>query len=241
MEIVWTRQELTTARPFGIARWTHQSYPRVRVSVRDGDVTGHGEATPNAYYGETIDTVLAVLPALAEALPDDPWAWHEAAAAMEARFPHHHRSAQAALEAALLDLLGQFLGVPVAALLSGAMGEIVAPQAGALAVHHTAQELAVSIRHARRKDRGRVRAWACRFSAETMVEGYVDLLEQAAEDARDLAAALEIQSIPTIMGFRKGNLVFRQAGLLSGKQLDSLIEQIKELDIDALVEEAKKN
>ena len=61
------------------------------------------------------------------------------------------------------------------------------------------------------------------------------------EDARDLAAALEIQSIPTIMGFRKANLVFRQAGLLSGKQLDTLIEQIKELDIDALVEEAKKN
>ncbi|MCR8675053.1 glycosyltransferase [Micrococcus sp. HG099] len=77
------------------------------------------------------------------------------------------------------------LGVPVAALLSGAMGEIVAPQAGSLAVHHSAEALAVSIRHARRKDRGRVRAWACRFSAETMVEGYVDLLEQAAEDARD--------------------------------------------------------
>lgn len=59
------------------------------------------------------------------------------------------------------------------------------------------------------------------------------------EDARDLAAALEIQSIPTIMGFRRGQLVFRQAGLLSGKQLDSLIEQIKELDIDKLMEEAK--
>lgn len=77
------------------------------------------------------------------------------------------------------------LGVPVAALLSGAMGEIVAPQAGTLAVHHSAEELAVSLRLARRKDRGRVRAWACRFSAETMVEGYLDLLEQAAEDARD--------------------------------------------------------
>lgn len=60
------------------------------------------------------------------------------------------------------------------------------------------------------------------------------------EDARDLAAALEIQSIPTVMGFRRGQLVFRQSGLLSGKQLDSLIEQIKELDIDALLEEAKK-
>ncbi len=53
------------------------------------------------------------------------------------------------------------------------------------------------------------------------------------EDARDLSAALEIQSIPTIMGFKKGNLVFRQAGMLSGKQLDSLIEQIKDLDVDA--------
>ena len=53
------------------------------------------------------------------------------------------------------------------------------------------------------------------------------------EDARDLAAALEIQSIPTIMGFKEGNLVFRQSGLLSGKQLDSLIEQIKDLDLEA--------
>lgn len=77
------------------------------------------------------------------------------------------------------------LGVPVAALLAGAMGEIVAPQAGALAAHHSAPALAAAIRHARRKDRSRVRAWACRFSAETMVEGYLDLLEQAAEDVRD--------------------------------------------------------
>ena len=34
--------------------------------------------------------------------------------------------------------------------------------------------------------------------------------------------------------------MFRQSGLLNSKQLDSLIEQIKELDIDALLEEAKK-
>ncbi len=60
------------------------------------------------------------------------------------------------------------------------------------------------------------------------------------EDARDIAAAWEIQSIPTIMGFRRGHLVFRQAGLLNGKQVDSLVEQIKDLDIDALVAEATK-
>lgn len=74
------------------------------------------------------------------------------------------------------------LGVPVAALLSGSMGEIVAPQAGDLAVHHSAETLTDSIRHARRKDRGRVKAWARRFSSDTMVEGYLDLLEQVVED-----------------------------------------------------------
>ncbi|RRD45857.1 thioredoxin [Tessaracoccus sp. OH4464_COT-324] len=50
------------------------------------------------------------------------------------------------------------------------------------------------------------------------------------EDARDLAGAMEIQSIPTIMGFRGGKLVFRQSGMLNGSQLDSLVAQIKELD-----------
>lgn len=57
------------------------------------------------------------------------------------------------------------------------------------------------------------------------------------EDARDLAAALEIQSIPTIMGFKSGKLVFRQAGMLSGKQLEQVIGQIKELDIEAALAE----
>lgn len=57
------------------------------------------------------------------------------------------------------------------------------------------------------------------------------------EANQELAGALEIQSIPTIMAFRRGNLVFRQSGLLNGKQLDGLIEQVKELDIDALLKE----
>lgn len=50
------------------------------------------------------------------------------------------------------------------------------------------------------------------------------------EQERDLAAALEITSIPTIMAFRDGVLVFRQAGMLNGTQLDQLIEQVKAID-----------
>lgn len=60
------------------------------------------------------------------------------------------------------------------------------------------------------------------------------------EANQELAGALEIQSIPTLMGFRRGNLVFRQSGLLNGKQLDDLIGQIKDLDIDALLKEQAK-
>lgn len=58
------------------------------------------------------------------------------------------------------------------------------------------------------------------------------------EANQELSAALEIQSIPTIMGFRAGTLVFRQSGLLNGSQLDSLIDQIKALDPEELKQEA---
>ena len=58
------------------------------------------------------------------------------------------------------------------------------------------------------------------------------------EAERDVAAGLEITSIPTIMAFKQGTLVFRQAGMLNGKQLDSLINQVQELDVDKLKAEA---
>lgn len=60
---------------------------------------------------------------------------------------------------------------------------------------------------------------------EGVVFGKVDT-----EAEQDLAYALEIQSIPTLMAFRSGVLVFRQAGLLNGSQLDDLVRQVKELD-----------
>ena len=72
--------------------------------------------------------------------------------------------------------------------------------------------------------------------AATRNEG-VTFAKVDTEANQELAGALEIQSIPTIMGFRRGNLVFRQSGLLNGKQLDELIKEIKDLDIDALLKE----
>jgi thioredoxin 1 len=47
-----------------------------------------------------------------------------------------------------------------------------------------------------------------------------------------LAQAFEIRSIPTIMAFRDGVLVFEQAGALPAAALDKLIAAIRALDMD---------
>ena len=47
-----------------------------------------------------------------------------------------------------------------------------------------------------------------------------------------LASALDIQSIPTIMAFRDGVLVYRQPGALPPVALEDLIDKVKALDMD---------
>ena len=54
------------------------------------------------------------------------------------------------------------------------------------------------------------------------------------EAEQDLAGALGISSIPTLMVFRDNVLVYREAGALPAPALDSLITQVRELDMDAL-------
>ena len=58
------------------------------------------------------------------------------------------------------------------------------------------------------------------------------------EDQRALAGGLGIQSIPTLMAFRGGYLVYREAGALSGPQFEELVKAVKDLDIEKLKEQA---
>ena len=53
---------------------------------------------------------------------------------------------------------------------------------------------------------------------------------------QELAGALGISSIPTLMVFRDNVLVYREAGALPAPALDSLITQVRELDMDATVQ-----
>jgi thioredoxin 1 len=54
------------------------------------------------------------------------------------------------------------------------------------------------------------------------------------ETEQGLAGALQITSIPTLMAFRDGVLVFRQAGALPEQALGELIEAVRGLDMDAV-------
>jgi len=62
---------------------------------------------------------------------------------------------------------------------------------------------------------------------DDIVFGKVDTEEQ-----RELAAHFGIRSIPTLMVFRDQVMVFQQAGALPRESLESLITQVKDLDMD---------
>ncbi|MBU2695394.1 MULTISPECIES: thioredoxin [Pimelobacter] len=53
------------------------------------------------------------------------------------------------------------------------------------------------------------------------------------EEEQQLAAAAKITSIPTLMAFKKGALVFSQAGALPAPALAQVIAAVREFDVDA--------
>ncbi len=54
------------------------------------------------------------------------------------------------------------------------------------------------------------------------------------EAERELAGAAGVRSIPTLMAFREGVLLFSQAGALPPAALEDLISQIRALDMDVV-------
>lgn len=52
------------------------------------------------------------------------------------------------------------------------------------------------------------------------------------EAEQQLAGAIGIQSIPTLMVFRDGVQMFNQAGALPKSALDDLLKQVREVDMD---------
>ena len=115
--------------PFRIARSEGgDGMTSVIVELRHADwpdLVGYGEGYPDAYYGETVDTIAVVLPLLlARVDPDDLETDGSGAAAALGRAAAaandviaHHGAAKCALDIALHDLLGKRVGLPVHRLL----------------------------------------------------------------------------------------------------------------------------
>ncbi|MFL5477671.1 MAG: dipeptide epimerase [Gemmatimonadaceae bacterium] len=106
--------ELNPTHPFVIARGGYAHHRNVIVRLTDDEgVEGFGEAAPNRYYGESVSTVIAALgqfkPVLERA---DPFALESIEGNLH-RILRGNASAKSAVSAALHDLIGKKLGLPV--------------------------------------------------------------------------------------------------------------------------------
>ncbi len=104
---------LRTRHPFLIARGGSSDFRTVRVTLTDADgLEGWGEAAATRFYGETPETVLAVLEQYATVLPQDPMDLEVAERRLET-LVRGNPAARAAISMALHDLVGKRLDLPV--------------------------------------------------------------------------------------------------------------------------------
>lgn len=81
---------------------------------------------------------------------------------------------------------------------------------------------------------GPCRSFAPTFEAASNKHDGVVFGKVDTEAERALAQAAHISSIPTLMAFRDGILVYSQPGALRAADLDRLIEEVHALDMDAI-------
>lgn len=80
---------------------------------------------------------------------------------------------------------------------------------------------------------GPCRAFAPTFAESSEKNPDVVHAKVDTEAERELAAAAQIRSIPTIMAFKNGKLLFNQAGALPPAALESLVQQLKAYEVEA--------
>jgi thioredoxin 1 len=86
---------------------------------------------------------------------------------------------------------------------------------------------------------GPCRQFAPVFEAASEEHGDIVFGKVDTEAEQALAAAANITSIPTLMAFRGGILVFAQPGALPAPALQQVIDGVKELDMEAVRREVE--
>ena len=111
MKLSARRVTLRLAETFTISRGSEDESEVVQVEIRHGNLIGRGEAAPIERYDESADSALAWLERVE--LGDDPFALDAIADAA----PPGEQAARSAVDAALHDLQGKLVGLPVYKLL----------------------------------------------------------------------------------------------------------------------------
>jgi len=81
---------------------------------------------------------------------------------------------------------------------------------------------------------GPCRAFAPIFEKASETHPDITFGKVDTEAEQSLAASAQITAIPTLMVFRDGLLVFREAGALPATALEELITSVRALDMDAI-------
>ena len=82
------------------------------------------------------------------------------------------------------------------------------------------------------------------YEAASEVHDDITFGSISTEEEQELAARAQISSIPTLMVFRDGVLVFSQAGALPAPALEQVIQAVRDLDMEDVkrqVEAAEHN
>ena len=79
---------------------------------------------------------------------------------------------------------------------------------------------------------GPCRSFGPIFEKASLANPDVKFTKVNTEAEQGLAAAFGIQSIPTLMVFRDGILLYQQAGALPGHVLQKIVDEVKELDME---------
>ena len=86
---------------------------------------------------------------------------------------------------------------------------------------------------------GPCRQFAPVFEAASETHADIVFGKVDTEAEGQLAAAARITSIPTLMAFKKGVLVFSQPGALPAAALEELVQAVRKLDVEAAMAEAQ--
>lgn len=112
MKVTVISKELQLKRPFTISRGTKTHSQSVFIKIKRHGIEGWGEASPNPRYNETPESAMTALAIMLDSLPQDCLPYQHIIQHLQPTGEGQY-AAMAALDSALMDYVGKYLGAPL--------------------------------------------------------------------------------------------------------------------------------